>query len=164
MDSSALGTKPQQSKDWRKWQKYSAMVLGILLVMTFLPSTGTILVLRLAAVILLSLAVKRPVFIVAAIVLVELTIAGYPPRLPGLPMNARYAVVFSGIALVLILSPLMKQSLSLGPGTRRVLIPAIIFVILSGISTTQGFTPELTIPAVRYYKVDPIIKTARGLN
>lgn len=152
MSSSVLSTASPQPDNWRKWLNYSVEGLVIVIALSVLSPKMTVNILGLTAFLFLVLGVKRPAFVVAAIILVELTIANYPPRLFGMPMNTGYVVAFGGLATTFLMAPLiMAQRLTLGPGWRRVIIPAAVLVVLIGISTALGFTPELTSQVVRYY-------------
>ena len=137
--------------------RYVAVGLGVLLSLALLPGNVTIYVLASVAAALLVLGVRRPALIVVAILLVELTISDFPPRLPGLPMNTRYVVTFFGLAMIFVLYPIMKWRMSFGPGAKRVVIPGVLFVFLVYVATSNGFTSDLTFQAMRFYVAALII-------
>ncbi len=137
--------------------RYVAGGLGVLLLLAPLPGVLTIYVLALTAVAFLVLGTRRPALIIVAILLVELTISDFPPRLPGMPMNTRYVVTFFGLAMMFVLYPIMKWRISFGPGAKRVVIPGVLFVSLVYVATSNGFTSDLTFQAMRIYAAALII-------
>lgn len=100
----------------------------------------------------LMLGLRRPAYIVAAVLIIELTIKTYtlsvlPAPLPGL----RYGPIILGTIVAALAVPNMDPKPTLGPGAARVLIPAIAFIAIAMLATSIGVRPAVTLEVGRYY-------------
>ncbi|MFW6195102.1 MAG: hypothetical protein ACOC5M_01095, partial [Chloroflexota bacterium] len=94
---------------------------------------------------------RRPASVVVAIAVVELTVGTYPSGLlvPGIATRYVIIALSVGVAALLLPSLIHRQLPPVGLG--KVLVPGIAFVILVGVATANGLTPELLTRALRYY-------------
>ena len=106
----------------------------------------------------LILGLRRPAFIVAAIIILELTMRSYEiDILPGSISGLRYGPILLGIIAAALVFPNMSPRPSLGPGAMRVIVPAVALLALVTMATSFGIRPEATLEAFRYYGIGLIV-------
>lgn len=149
----ALEINPSTSASRLKRWRFMVLALATLSVLSVTPPSITIYLIYGVTLGLLVMGFRRPALLVAAIILVEITIGSYPSTTLGVGITAQYAVVLLSICIILVRGPLTTKWFDLGPGAVRVVLPAAAFLCIAILATSEGFTPELTVEAVRHYGI-----------
>ena len=137
---------------WR-WMDYAILLAALVLIMGLFMAVVHLPIMALfaASLVFMALGIRRPVFIICGIVIIELTILQFPKGvIVGLP-DIRYAPIWIGAAVALMVAPRHGSAYRWGPGALRVVAPGVVLVFLTILATAAGVTPEKFAAVTRFF-------------
>jgi len=127
----AVEASIQRQSLWSRPRGIGLIIFALVALWWLMRDNPTALVI-LAIVILFIVGIKKPLWAIAALLLSQLTITSFMVVTPFAAISLRLLLLV--LTLLIIWRAVVQRQINLGPNARRVIIPIIILIVVSGIA------------------------------